>query len=131
MVLGRVVLGPVAGRVGPSRVSASPQLGELPAEQAEAGGDVGYPVRRGPMVGEGIPGFAAPQRVAEGLTEVPGHDALDRQSAAGDPLVVADDRGQQLEAGAHARSGEGAQLVLRLAGADVLEVEDRLEVAAV
>jgi hypothetical protein len=82
------------------------------------------------VVRERQAGFAAPQHVAEGLAQVPGHEAPDGQFTAGEPLVVPDNRGQQLKPGAHAGSGEGAQLVLRLARAGVLEVKDRLELAA-
>jgi hypothetical protein len=76
-------------------------------------------------------GFAAPQRVAQGLAQVPGHEALDTQFTARDPLVVAHDRGQQLKPRAQAWSRERPQIVLRLAGAGILEVDDRLEFAAV
>lgn len=54
---------------------------------------------------------------------MPGHDPLRGQGTAGQPLVVAHRGGQQLDAGTHARAGEAAQLVLRLAEPGVLEVE--------
>jgi hypothetical protein len=44
------------------------------------------------VVGERDSGLAAPQRVAEGGTQMPGHDAVGRQAASGDLLVKAQDR---------------------------------------
>src|SRR5262249_13698526 len=101
------------------------------AEHAEPRGQVVGPVRWGAVVGERDSGLAAPERVAEGSAQMPGHDPVGRQLAPGELLVVAYDRGQQLNAGAHGWAGEGAQVVLRLGGSGGFEVYHQPELVVV
>ena len=79
----------------------------------------------------GMPGFAVPQRVAEGLAQMPGHEPVGRQLPSGGLLVVAHDRGQQLQAGTHPGTGEGAQLVLGLGSSGGREVHHQPELVTV
>lgn len=100
------------------------------AEHREARGQIVDPLRWRAVIRERDPSLAAPQRVAEGGAQVPGHDAVGRQVASGDLLVVAHDRGQQLHAGAHIRAGEKAQVILRLGSSGRLEIYYQPERAA-
>ena len=59
---------------------------------------------------------------------MPGHDTLTRQGAAGGVLIVPHRGGQQLDAWSPPRNG--AQVVLRLGGANSLEVDDQARLAA-
>ena len=54
---------------------------------------------------------------------MPGHDAVGRQIASGDLLVVAHNRSQQLHAGAHIRAGEVAQVIFGLGRSGRLKVD--------
>jgi hypothetical protein len=76
-------------------------------------------------------GFAAPQGVAEGGADVPGHDPLEGQPTASDLLVVAHGGCQQLHAWPHPGTGKGAQVVFRLGHADGREVDHHPEFVTV
>jgi len=62
---------------------------------------------------------------------MPGHDPAGRQPPSGELLVVVHDRGQQFNAGTHAGTGKGAQLVLGLGGSDQLEIHHQPELVVV
>src|SRR5450755_1139070 len=92
--------------VGLARGGCGRRFG-VDADRAEARGHVVDPVGRCPVVGQRDTGLGAPQRVAEGVAQMPRHDPGGRQLAAGDLLVMTHDRGQQLKAGTHVGTRKG------------------------
>src|SRR5258707_395468 len=60
-----------------------------------------------------------------------GHEPVGRQLPSGGLLVVAHDRGQQLQAGTQPGTGEGAQLVLGLGSSGGREVHHQPELVTV